>query len=106
MKKIMCGLVILIALFLWSAEGRSELRRVESLTESEITQLQEARKEVASANQKLEKVKRKIEAAHGMEPVRWMEWSNEIEINGNFILLYHSDYMTQHTITTQEWGLK
>ena len=80
------------------------LVKVEELTETEMTELAKAEKNVEVALKKLKTVKTKISAAHEMEGESWMEWRSYVEFDGVYILLRHQSFMPtfdlQNTILT------
>ena len=87
-----CLLVVLMLALGGNAMAET-LIRAEKMTEAEMAELKAARAEVAVAEAKVADVESRIFANHKMGSVTWMEWSNRATIDGDYVLLYHTNYM-------------
>jgi hypothetical protein len=89
MKTIIFALALLI---MATGAMAQTLTKVEKLTELEILQLKDAREQVLKANNELDRVESEIKVAHKMRDESYMEWSNSVTIDGDYILMrYHNN---------------
>ena len=86
-------LVLALILMMGGVAMGETLRRAETMTAEEITELYAAHQSVLEAKAKVEAIKHKIAKAHSMGKVDWMEWSTRVAFDGDFILLYYTNHM-------------
>ena len=87
---------LIIVLLISTISGGSmagTLQRVERLTPEERVEMITAVKDVGDAQKRLDALKQKIAAAHGMAGESWMEWRSWYEFDGDFILYRYQSHM-------------
>ena len=98
MSRIALIVVCLLLAFSGTVGAQQVLVQAEPLTESEITKLAEAHAAVAKAMKQVQAVEDEIFEAHKMHSEHYMEWETTAQIDGKFILLYHTNFMANFAV--------
>lgn len=71
----------------------SILIKAERMTVNEIKTIRACETKVTEAQADFDAVKLAIARAHGIAPERWLEWATTFNIDGDYILETHHDFM-------------
>ena len=91
--KALAALAMVLVLMVGGTAMAETLTRAEKMIPEEIAVIRAAEANVSEAVAQLDRCKKIIADGHGMKPTRWMEWSDRVAFDGDYILLYHTNMM-------------